>query len=162
VGASQPDNSSRLDPSIQSPEHELIHNPIDCYDCVLKTGHLQLAVQQQHVAGCCTAYTELAALHVIRTTRALVIFFSSSDVAAHLLLCCFCALQYDSVDERLSQALRLADVAGTKARLASLQNDASSDSIWDDPDRAQGLLSEISSLKDELAEIDRYSWRCGV
>uniref|UniRef100_A0A383W472 Prokaryotic-type class I peptide chain release factors domain-containing protein n=1 Tax=Tetradesmus obliquus TaxID=3088 RepID=A0A383W472_TETOB len=64
--------------------------------------------------------------------------------------------QYDSVGERLTQALRLADVSATKARLAALQHDASSDSIWDDPTRAQGLLTEISSLKDELAEIDRF------
>lgn len=74
--------------------------------------------------------------------------------------------QYDIVGERLTQALRLADVSATKARLASLQHDASSDSIWDDPTRAQGLLTEISSLKDELAEIDRcglasdaYNWQ---
>lgn len=64
-------------------------------------------------------------------------------------------MQYDSLDERLAQALRLADVAATKARLASLQNDASNDGIWDDPTRAQGLMTEISSLKEELAEIDR-------
>lgn len=64
--------------------------------------------------------------------------------------------QYDSAKHRLSQALQLADVATTKARLASLQNDASSDNIWDDPPRAQGLLSEISALKDELAQIDKW------
>jgi hypothetical protein len=64
-------------------------------------------------------------------------------------------LQYDSIDERLSQALKLADVSATKARLTALQHEASSDSIWDDTARAQGLLTEISSLKDELAEIDR-------
>jgi hypothetical protein len=51
--------------------------------------------------------------------------------------------------------LKLADVATTKARLSSLQHETSRDSIWDDPTRAQGLLTEISSLKDELAEIDR-------
>jgi hypothetical protein len=63
-------------------------------------------------------------------------------------------LQYDAAEQRLRQALQLADVAGTKARLASLQNDASSESIWDDPTQAQALVTEISGLKDELAQIE--------
>jgi hypothetical protein len=63
-------------------------------------------------------------------------------------------LQYDAAAERLGQALQLADVAGTKARLAALQNDASSESIWDDPAKAQALVTEISTLKDELAQVE--------
>jgi hypothetical protein len=69
-------------------------------------------------------------------------------------LVCFTVLQYDAAEQRLRQALQLADVAGTKARLASLQNDASSESIWDDPAQAQALVTEISGLKDELAQIE--------
>jgi hypothetical protein len=109
----------------------------------------QLDIRQQHVAGC-------------STTAAISSPFLHFTCCRWSLICVLLVpLQYDSIDERLSQALSLADVAGTKARLASLQNDASSDSIWDDPERAQGLLSEISSLKDELAEIDRCGWGCG-
>ncbi len=63
-------------------------------------------------------------------------------------------MQYDAAAERLNQALQLADVAGTKARLAALQNDASSETIWDDPVKAQALVTEISGLKDELAQVE--------
>lgn len=66
--------------------------------------------------------------------------------------------QYDAAANRLSQALQLADVAGTKARLAALQNDAASESIWDDPAKAQALVTEISGLKEELATVER--WEC--
>lgn len=62
--------------------------------------------------------------------------------------------QYDAAAERLSQALQLADMAGTKARLAALQNDASSEDIWDNPARAQALVTDISGLKDELAQVE--------
>jgi hypothetical protein len=62
--------------------------------------------------------------------------------------------QHDATAERLGRALQLADVAGAKARLASLQHDASAEGMWDDPARAQALVTEISSLKDELAEVE--------
>lgn len=65
------------------------------------------------------------------------------------------ALQLDAAADRLSQALQLADVAGTKARLAALQNDASRDDIWDDPATAQKLVTEISGLKEELAQVEK-------
>lgn len=65
-----------------------------------------------------------------------------------------CVMQYDAAAERLSQALQLADVGGTKARLAALENDASSEDIWDDPAQAQTVVTEISGLKDELAQVE--------
>jgi hypothetical protein len=66
----------------------------------------------------------------------------------------WCQLQYDAAADRLSRALQLADVGGTKARLAALQNDASSKDIWDDPAKAQAIVTEISGLKDELAQVE--------
>eukprot|EP00775_Hariotina_reticulata_P011031 gene11031-11186_t len=63
---------------------------------------------------------------------------------------------YDSVQLRLNESLQLADVSSTRARLASLEHDAASDSIWDEPASAQSLLSEISSLKEEIAQIERF------
>jgi hypothetical protein len=64
-------------------------------------------------------------------------------------------LQHDAAADRLSQALQLADVAGTKARLAALQNDASREDIWDDAATAQKLVTEISGLKEELAQVEK-------
>lgn len=64
-------------------------------------------------------------------------------------------MQFDAAADRLAQAVQLADVSGTKARLASLQHDASSESIWDDPAKAQVLVTEISGLKDELTQVER-------
>ncbi|KAF8073112.1 PRFB1 [Scenedesmus sp. PABB004] len=65
--------------------------------------------------------------------------------------------QYDAAAARLGAALGLADVPATRARLASLQHDAGAPDVWDDPARAQALVTEISGLKDELAEIERFN-----
>ena len=39
--------------------------------------------------------------------------------------------------------------------LLHLQHDATSSPIWDDPQRAQALVTEMAQLKDELTEMDR-------
>lgn len=68
---------------------------------------------------------------------------------------CACVLlQYDAAAGRLKEAIQLADVAGTKARLAALQHDASSETIWEQPAKAQALVTEISGLKEELAQVE--------
>jgi hypothetical protein len=80
------------------------------------------------------------------------------STSTHLLAALFAAwLQYDAAAARLGQALKLADVAGTKSRLAALQNDASSETMWDDPAKAQAVVTEISGLKDELAQVAGYA-----
>lgn len=78
-----------------------------------------------------------------------------AQVTHHVSSCCCCILQYDSVQQRLNESLQLADVSSARARLATLEHDAASDTIWDDPASAQSLLTEISSLKEEIAHIER-------
>lgn len=51
--------------------------------------------------------------------------------------------------------MQLADVAATRSRLAALEHDAADERVWEDPGRAQGLTTEISGLRDELAQVER-------
>ncbi|PNH06956.1 Peptide chain release factor 2 [Tetrabaena socialis] len=57
---------------------------------------------------------------------------------------------------RLDSVLGVADLAGCRAKLASLEHDASGDGLWGDAARAQALLSEINALRSETQELERF------
>lgn len=60
--------------------------------------------------------------------------------------------QVAAARERLSEALSVSDVPAMKAKLADLENQASSageggGGLWDDPTKAQALLGRITHLR---------------
>ncbi|GLC39503.1 hypothetical protein PLESTF_001853700 [Pleodorina starrii] len=59
-------------------------------------------------------------------------------------------------ESRLAAVLEVADLAGCRAKLASLEHDATGDGLWGDAERAQRLLAEIGALRSEIQELDRF------
>lgn len=51
------------------------------------------------------------------------------------------------MQQRLQEALAVADVAGARARLASLEASAAEGAVWEDPQRAQQLMAQINSIR---------------
>src|SRR5437868_15426126 len=55
--------------------------------------------------------------------------------------------------KRLAEAERYLDLAGRRARLAELEAEASRADLWDDPDRARVITTELSRVKDDVDEL---------
>lgn len=65
----------------------------------------------------------------------------------------------DSVGQRVDALLNVFDMPSAKARLASLEHDASAAGIWDDAERGQEVLSKLGAAREELDEVQRFvSW----
>ena len=65
----------------------------------------------------------------------------------------------DSVGQRVDALLNVFDMPSAKARLASLEHDASAAGIWDDAERGQEVLSKLGVAREELDEVQRFiSW----
>ena len=56
--------------------------------------------------------------------------------------------------KRLTEAERYLDLAGRRARLAELEEEASRAGLWDDPDRARIVTTELSRVKDDVDELE--------
>ena len=56
--------------------------------------------------------------------------------------------------KRLAEAERYLDLAGRRKRLAELEEDASRAGLWDDPDRARIVTTELSRVKDDVDELE--------
>eukprot|EP00887_Chlorella_sp_A99_P003255 scaffold9.g3255.t1 len=54
------------------------------------------------------------------------------------------------LSSRLQEALKVVDLAAAKARLAALEQQASAGDLWEQRGRAEALLRQITSLKDEV------------
>ncbi|CAD7697096.1 unnamed protein product [Ostreobium quekettii] len=61
--------------------------------------------------------------------------------------------RYDELRERMDDAIAVLDVTSMEARLAALEKEAASASLWDDPDRAQSVLSQSKGIQRELADV---------
>ncbi|GLI70146.1 hypothetical protein VaNZ11_014956 [Volvox africanus] len=59
-------------------------------------------------------------------------------------------------ESRLASLWEVADVAGCRAKLSSLEHEAAGDGLWGDATRAQRLLAEIGALRSEIQELDRF------
>src|SRR5438094_1732088 len=60
----------------------------------------------------------------------------------------------DALAKRLTEAERYLDLAGRRARLAELEEEASRPGLWDDPDRARIVTTELSRVKDDVDELE--------
>src|SRR5438309_7439429 len=56
--------------------------------------------------------------------------------------------------KRLTEAERYLDLAGRRARLAELEEEASRAGLWDDPDTARIVTTELSRVKDDVDELE--------
>src|SRR5438128_604268 len=56
--------------------------------------------------------------------------------------------------KRLAEADRYLDLAGRHARLAELEAEASRADLWDDPDRARVVTTELSRVKEDVDELE--------
>src|SRR5437870_3818658 len=56
--------------------------------------------------------------------------------------------------KRLTEAERYLDLAGRRGRLAELEEEASRAGLWDDPDRARIVTTELSRVKDDVDELE--------
>ena len=56
--------------------------------------------------------------------------------------------------KRLTEAERYLDLEGRRARLAQLEEQASQPGLWDDPDAARALTTELARVKDDVDLLD--------
>lgn len=61
--------------------------------------------------------------------------------------------QVDEAAERLAVATSGVDVKGQEAKLADLEVQSSQMDLWDDPEKAQAVLSALTEIKQQLGEI---------
>ncbi|GBF89816.1 peptide chain release factor, chloroplastic [Raphidocelis subcapitata] len=58
--------------------------------------------------------------------------------------------------DRVSEAARVADVPGLRARLAAREREAAADGVWDDAAAGQALMAELADLRGQMADIGRF------
>ena len=56
--------------------------------------------------------------------------------------------------DRLGEAERYLDLEGLRKRLAEREAEASKPDLWDDPDLARRVTTELSRLKDDVDELE--------
>jgi peptide chain release factor 2 len=61
--------------------------------------------------------------------------------------------QYEDLQRRVRDIMHVMNVDEMETRIQEMDMAASKESLWDDPGKAQELLSNLSSMKDELASI---------
>lgn len=52
--------------------------------------------------------------------------------------------QIQDLEVRMEELLQVADLPAAKARLLSLENDATADDLWEDSNKATALMSQVS------------------
>jgi len=60
---------------------------------------------------------------------------------------------------RLSELASALDIEGKRARLAELEKSASDPGLWDDPDAARSVTTEMSRVKDDIDLVDGLDGR---
>ena len=55
--------------------------------------------------------------------------------------------------ERVNELLNSIELARDEANLADLENQAAESSLWDDPSKAQKLLSTLTVVKDKITKL---------
>ena len=61
--------------------------------------------------------------------------------------------------DRLAEAERYLDLEGLRKRLAEREAEASKPDLWDDPDLARRVTTELSRLKDDVDELEALDSR---
>jgi hypothetical protein len=64
--------------------------------------------------------------------------------------------QVEEAAERLRAATSTVDLKGQEARLADLEVQSSRNDLWDNPDKAQAVLSAITEIKQQIGEIQKF------
>ena len=57
--------------------------------------------------------------------------------------------------------LKLADLGASHALLAKLEKESSRDDLWDNPDQAQELMQEMSSVREQIAQAESLQGMLG-
>src|SRR4051794_26112017 len=61
---------------------------------------------------------------------------------------------FAALRQRLTDAERYLDLDGKRARLTDLEQRASAPDLWDDPDKARLVTSELSRVKEDVDTLD--------
>jgi hypothetical protein len=64
--------------------------------------------------------------------------------------------QVEEAAERLRAATSTVDLKGQEARLEDLEVQSSQNDLWDNPDKAQAVLSAITEIKQQIGEIQEF------
>jgi peptide chain release factor 2 len=66
----------------------------------------------------------------------------------------FLKRQTTDLQSRLNEAIQVADLSGLRTLLSSLENDAGSETLWDDRASAQALLQRVNIVRDEIQALE--------
>ncbi|PRW60636.1 peptide chain release factor chloroplastic [Chlorella sorokiniana] len=58
---------------------------------------------------------------------------------------------------RVEDAIKVADLPSLKQRLAELEQAAAAEDLWEQRSRAQAVLQQLNQLREEVAQLDRFS-----
>lgn len=64
--------------------------------------------------------------------------------------------QVEEATQRLAAATSGVDLKAQEAKLADLEVQSSQNDLWDNPDKAQAVLSALTEVKQQLAEIQEF------
>jgi peptide chain release factor 2 len=69
-------------------------------------------------------------------------------------------IEIEALDSTLASIESVLDITTLRARIVELEISASVPDLWDDPENAQKVTSELSNTQDEVAKLGALHKRC--